>query len=510
MLTISEYLEFVEMAGGERKLKDLKLFEGYQTIKKASNNFTSQPNLSRFYKKPENAQLIDKHIKALESILKKTKSVSKNIHSAYSDDLRIIRGFLLLVSSVAEQSRILRFYKRIAQLNTEKRFEASPYKPELRQIVNALKETLIKGYKRVYVDESVLNRLEKIRDKFKISQGVLVIRRFYKLVGAKPSIRKVKLLLAEIRKVSFSDANRSYIQQIKNVCESYLKGSIKKIQVDQPTINGLAGVLKRQGFNMKFNKKGESTPLDLFNFPFAQSPKEKPTKSENAALKNQTQNPKNNFGGLGNLFEGQQVSNHLTFTLDGDMGLWLGKMERYKNTIIIHGEKYSGKTFLLYDLLDAFARQPWVKNIAHFSLEEGSPSMLVDERKAKYFSPLAHQKVKTAGTTPDKLETLKTAAQYFDVVAVDSFSVLNISQQGIESLRSEYPEVIFIIVIQSNAKGGVRGGKSAEYNCAVEIKTEVSPKGWQHNYARTLKNRYFRGEKMQFYNFHTRKVFAPV
>lgn len=193
------------------------------------------------------------------------------------------------------------------------------------------------------------------------------------------------------------------------------------------------------------------------------------------------------------------------FQLPGEIGKWLGKMERYRNVIILHGERGGGKSNLVFDLMDAFAHLFWVKTIGFFSLEEGANTDLIKRKRDKYFSEEANAKVVIADEAPHGIETVKRAAELMDVVVVDSFGKLKAPQQAIDELRKQYPNTIFIFVFQTTTAGNARGGSSASFDCSVEIIVQKSPEGdFKKNVAFLEKNRY--SETGKIYNIYTRSI----
>lgn len=179
------------------------------------------------------------------------------------------------------------------------------------------------------------------------------------------------------------------------------------------------------------------------------------------------------------------------FQLPGEIGKWLGKMERYRNVIIVHGERGGGKSNLVFDLMDGFSRLSWVKTIGFFSLEEGANTDLIKRKRDKYFGEEANAKVVIADEAPQGIETVKRAAQLMDVVVVDSFGKLKAPQLAVDELRKQYPNTIFIFVFQTTTAGNARGGSSASFDCSVEIIVQKSPDGdFEKNRAYLEKNRY--------------------
>lgn len=213
--------------------------------------------------------------------------------------------------------------------------------------------------------------------------------------------------------------------------------------------------------------------------------------------------------GLAGLFSSiTNVKPGQLFQLPGEIGKWLGKMERYRNVIILHGERGGGKSNLVYDLMDSFSQLPWVRTVGFFSLEEGANTDLVKRKRDKYFGEDAKRKVVIADEAPEGINTVRRAAQFMDVVVVDSYGKLNAPQQALDQLRKDFPNTVFIFVFQTTTNGNARGGSSASFDCSVEIIVQKSDDGdFRNNTAYLEKNRY--AATGTRYNVYSRKL-IPV
>lgn len=179
-------------------------------------------------------------------ILKKDIKVSGG-EEKFSDDVRFIRSFLTLLAGDQGKARLLNFYKRMAKANAEKRFTDSQHKSELNQIATVLHDAINQGKSRLIVDPGMKEKLFGIRDKHTLSSSVKVIKRFYNLIGETPSEKKASLLLKAAEKISETDPYFTDIKRVIYRLTRYLNKEDKTLTVDQPTIQGLAGVLKSSG-----------------------------------------------------------------------------------------------------------------------------------------------------------------------------------------------------------------------------------------------------------------------
>lgn len=142
----------------------------------------------------------------------------------------------------------------------------------------------------------------------------------------------------------------------------------------------------------------------------------------------------------------------------------------------------------LYQLMDAFAEQGF--NVASFTLEIDKQSDLVQRMTQKFIKPKNRSRIQAASIAPDGITTIREAAKYFDVVAIDSFSKLNANQMEFDKLRKDFPDTFFLVIFQSTTAGTARGGAAAEYDAGVVIQVD------EPGVALCEKNRYADADSM--------------
>lgn len=59
-----------------------------------------------------------------------------------------------------------------------------------------------------------------------------------------------------------------------------------------------------------------------------------------------------------------------------------------------------------------------------------------------------------AAEAPEGIDTIKKAAEHFDVVVIDSWQKLGIPNSRFDELRHENPSTVFIVIFQQNGVGG--------------------------------------------------------
>ncbi len=154
--------------------------------------------------------------------------------------------------------------------------------------------------------------------------------------------------------------------------------------------------------------------------------------------------------------------------LPGDMGKFLGYVERYEYAILLRGEKGAGKTRMTYQMMNTFAKAGFT--VGCFTLEIGKHSNLVTDMRNEYLCPTIASNVQVAEACPNGLEDIKAAARVFDVVCIDSWGKIpNTKAQDFDNLRKEFAKTMFIVIFQSTTNGTARGGSMPEYDAGVVI-----------------------------------------
>jgi len=193
-------------------------------------------------------------------------------------------------------------------------------------------------------------------------------------------------------------------------------------------------------------------------------------------------------------------STHDKIDLPGDLGRFLGYVERYEYSILLRGEKGAGKTRMLYQMMNTFAKAGF--KVGCFSLEIGKHSNLIRDMRNQYISPTIANSVFIADTVPNGLEDIKAAAKQFDVICIDSWGKIpGTKADDFDKLRKEFPKTMFIVIFQSTTNGTARGGSMPEYDAGIVIQVANGGRAYCE------KNRY-NGEDLTYLVFQ-RKLEEP-
>lgn len=247
-------------------------------------------------------------------------------------------------------------------------------------------------------------------------------------------------------------------------------------------------------FENKFEKETDFVEIEL-----RPTTDEKPKTVENKTEKptNKTlKKPDSMFYNISLLDHTLNTSERIV--LNGDLGKFLGYVERYEYSILLRGDKGAGKTRLLFQMMNLFATQGF--KVGCFSLEIGRASNLLRDMRNEYIQPNAVHNVSIADECPNGLADIEKATDYFDVICIDSWGKIgNTKADDFNYLRKKYPKTMFIVIFQSTTNKTARGGSMPEYDAGVVIQV--------HNGGIAIceKNRY-NGEQYEYSVFDRKLI----
>jgi len=167
--------------------------------------------------------------------------------------------------------------------------------------------------------------------------------------------------------------------------------------------------------------------------------------------------------------------------LSGDLGEFLGLLERDKCAITLSGEPGSGKTYLCFDIMSKFVKANL--KVCYFSLEEGITHLT--QTKLERYNLL--NEVNLEINESANIDDVKRFSNKFDVIVIDSWGKLNADIGEFDKLRINYPQTIFISIFQQTSSGQMRGGTRASFDASTNIETS---KSGEKRVAVCTKNRY--------------------
>lgn len=196
-----------------------------------------------------------------------------------------------------------------------------------------------------------------------------------------------------------------------------------------------------------------------------------------------------------------------TFRFPGPLGKFLGLQQRFRGQIILEGEKHSLKSELQKQIADAALDLNWRVGMLDFE-QGGLESKDTRDSIDRNIKPENRSKFLVAGDLQPTMEAIKSIANQFDMLLIDSGSkVKAYTNEWLDELRVLFPKTYWVVNMQRNSANTTRGGSSAGYNAPTIIYTKRPDKtDYKTVYAVIEKNR-GNPETMQMkYITHKREI----
>lgn len=158
-----------------------------------------------------------------------------------------------------------------------------------------------------------------------------------------------------------------------------------------------------------------------------------------------------------------------TFQIEGELGAFLGQLDRNMVSIALIGNTNAGKSYFAYRLAKLF--KDYGDTVKIFSLEEGIGE--TTKKKLNLYSIGKGLHVVGEG----KLSDVRKSAKQYNVIVIDSFQKLDAKAEDFESLRQTYVNTIFITIFQKTSAGTIRGGYSINHNSTAIIDIKRNDEG---------------------------------
>ena len=151
-----------------------------------------------------------------------------------------------------------------------------------------------------------------------------------------------------------------------------------------------------------------------------------------------------------------------TLVLNGELGKFIGKLQREKCAIALTGDSGAGKSTFSFKIAKAFLEKN--QSVAYFSLEAG-----FTESMQELVRKLDISKYNFKAFAEGRLEQVRMLATQYDCVFIDSYSKISSSASDFEALRQDFPNTFFVIIFQKTSEGKPRGGSSILFNSSATI-----------------------------------------
>lgn len=151
-----------------------------------------------------------------------------------------------------------------------------------------------------------------------------------------------------------------------------------------------------------------------------------------------------------------------TYTLNSELGRFLGELDWNRTCFALTGDSGAGKTYFSFELANLIISSLDIR-AKYFSLEEGI-GKLTKEKVEQY--NLGNE---LSITDKGDIEAVRIAAKEYPLIIVDSFNKLNAKAADFENLRTDFPKTLFILIFQKTTSGTMRGGSSIKYDSSATI-----------------------------------------
>lgn len=371
----------------------------------------------------------DKQAKA-----KKTKPVPEQPFwvERMPEELRFIKRYVNLDGKTKTKEDILRFINSLQKAIVEKRIrKTSPYAEQIKYVQGKLIEVYnsMKGKIKLELKPETAEAFKKLTGGEKMMASIGFIKRYISL-NEKPGMKeKAKALLDQINRaidkgrITDNDPYIVEIHELKKNLKAYTTDkSIKTLEIEQATLNGLEGILgcACQNLNGVSKRPTLMNSLDFVNMEFD--------------------------------------------TL-GFRGKWLKLIGDPSSnfTAMVFGKPKMGKSFLCIDFAGYLARHHG--RVLYVAKEEGLDLTLQQKLADK---AVAHPNLDVASYLPASL------AKY-DFIFLDSVNRLDLKPEDLNRLKAQNPSKSFIFIFQTTKDGNFRGANSFQHD--VDVVIEVPQKG---------------------------------
>lgn len=380
--------------------------------------------------------LVDEKVKQIEKSTskRKVKPVSEQPIwvERMPEELRFIKRYVNLDGKTKTKEDILRFINSLQKAIVEKRIrKTSPYAEQIKYVQEKLIEVYntMKGKIKLELKPETAESLSKLTGGEKVMASIGFIKRYISL-NEKPGMKeKAKALLDQINRAMVKGKitdNDPYIIEIhelkKNLKAFTTDKSIKTLEIEQATLNGLEGILGCACQNLTGVSKRPAlmNSLDFVNME---------------------------FDTLG--FEGKWLK------LIGDPSS--------NFTAMVYGKPKMGKSFLCIDFAGYLARNHG--RVLYVAKEEGLDLTLQQKLNDK---AVAHPNLDVASYLP-------TSLAKYDFVFLDSVNRLGLMPEDLNRLKAQNPTKSFVFIFQTTKDGNFRGANSFQHD--VDVVIEVPQKG---------------------------------
>jgi hypothetical protein len=417
---------------------DWNAYQNSVTIKKTIDLFITKLNETVVASNKPTKQTVTKRIVAKQSQTKDVKvSVAPNkAEHAYveriPEELKFIKRFVNMDGKTKLKDEILRFINSLQKSIVEKKIrKTSSYADQIKFIQKKLIDTYNSMSTKIKIElkPETFDALKQLVGEEKVLASIYFIKRYIGLSGKIAMKQKAKLLLDQINnaitkgKVTDNDPYIIEIHELKKNLKAFITTpSIKTLQIEQATLNGLEGALGCDCTSLN----GIETKSSIMNsMDFA----------------------------------------NMEFDTIGLQGKWLNLIGDPSSnfTAMVFGKPKMGKSYLCIDFAGYLARNHG--KVLYVAKEEGldyTLQMKLNDKNVK------HPNLFVSASLPDNLSA-------YGFIFLDSVNKLGLSPEDLNRLKLSNPTKSFVFIFQSTKGGNFRGANSFQHD--VDIVIEVPERG---------------------------------
>jgi hypothetical protein len=348
------------------------------------------------------------------------------------EELRLIKRYVNLDGKTKTKEEILRFINSLQKAIVEKRIrKTSPYAEQIKYVQEKLIDVYnnMKGKIKLELKPETAEAFRKLTGGEKVMASIGFIKR-YIAMNEKPGMKeKARQLLEQINrsydkgKIMDNDPYIVEIQELKKNLKSFITDkSIKTLEIERATLNGLEGILgcACQTMNGIDGKPGIMNSMDFANMEFD--------------------------------------------TL-GFRGKWLDLIGDPSSnfTAMVYGKPKMGKSYLCIEFAGYLARNHG--KVLYVAKEEGLDMTLQKKLNEK---AVAHPNLYVSSYLPTSLDS-------YDFIFLDSVNRLGLEPTDLNKMKAKNPSKSFVFIFQSTKDGNFRGANSFQHD--VDVVIEVPRKG---------------------------------
>lgn len=348
------------------------------------------------------------------------------------EELRFVKRYISLDGKTKTKEEILRFINSLQKAIVEKRIrKTSPYAEQVKYIQDRLIDVYntMKAKIKLELKPETFESLKKLAGGEKVMASIGFIKRYISMNGKIGMKEKAKNLLQQINramdkgKITDNDPYVVEIHELKKNLKAFSADkTIKVLEIEQATLNGLEGILgcACQNLNGVDRKPAIMNSMDFANMKF----------------------------------------DTLGFT-----GKWLELIGDPSSnfTAMVFGKPKMGKSYLCVDFAGYLARNHG--KVLYVAKEEGLDMTLQKKLNDKN---VAHPNLFVSSVLPESFSQ-------FDFVFLDSVNRLGLHPENLNRLRAQNPTKSFIFIFQSTKDGNFRGANSFQHD--VDVVIEVPERG---------------------------------